>query len=807
MSDHQNQSGEARGLKFPIILLIHCLALVPFLIVLSQLLTNGPSSSAIPFFEETFEKDPVLRAKIRREPVALESKTSERGLSKHEIHLSSSLGKHLEGIKSIGILMATYNNRVDVVSAELEFLDNSTGKIIASFRADPNTDLLDNRMLMFSRDPSPGSDVQSDDQSVAIRITRKEAAPLAIWGIMEGTGPRSPHLWQRISNNGKPEVVSFLGVFDTFEKIPAKKRFHLLAATWGISQERAWLILLPVFLAGALWIAGTGLSVRPSPQTGRMAFQAVSSGCLFLGLALLYSTLIPPFQAPDEPDHFLTFASLTGRKTLEADALDLANAGHFDRIKRNLDQHFAAADVGNPLRSKWSSEIEKTDVNRSPLTQILWPIFAKFLPLGAPGPALFSLRVTNALIVALSLVAALVCLGCLIDPVPLSIVSSGPFLMVPTFCLYAVAVSNYPFLIAGYIFQTAALSALWIGCGERRTAKIFHAALGCLVTMGLLVSMAGGDSGVFGVAFWAVLLPFVFFFRGTGTQDKRSETQNILCLAATTTGTLMLAKIVALIIFPEGNLLPEKVGGRIGEILAKYGVGFLPPETTALLLFVLAATLGSFLMLHAGWRAGRWTCEKYLRFIPPVLLGLLAAFVLLAPGFQVPDIENPYGRISFAEYLVRLLHSFAEGFGPGFPDLYTTRLFWGGFGWMETQMPGALVDFLRYGILVGLFLLMMKQKHRDDALPSSQLLLANLLALSALLIVTAYAYYFLGINLQGRYLLMAYLFVMVPAYEGFRRLGSLPSSGSYPAMMTPIFCVVCSVIHSVVFCQLLNRYF
>src|SRR5262249_53634265 len=116
----------------------------------------------------------------------------------------------------------------------------------------------------------------------------------------------------------------------------AATRLALLAYVWNLSSSGAWIVV--VLLAAAAAIAGAVfLAERPAAA----AFLAA------LALSAAYAVLVPPFQAADEPNHFLTLAGTLERPDLAEAAEAWARRAHFEEL-RAPGRPFTPADVDSP---------------------------------------------------------------------------------------------------------------------------------------------------------------------------------------------------------------------------------------------------------------------------------------------------------------------------------------------------------------------------------------------------------------------------------------------------------------------------
>jgi hypothetical protein len=137
----------------------------------------------------------------------------------------------------------------------------------------------------------------SADVSISMRLSASE--PLSVWVLAPSGTPPADAL---IVTDAPQRLI--VGRYVTFRAASDMRRVDLLNYLWQLAPEAYWIGGV-LALAGALMCAGTFLSLRGQ---GYPVVTGLGAGCLALAAGLLYAVLVPPFQAPDEPDHFLAFA-------------------------------------------------------------------------------------------------------------------------------------------------------------------------------------------------------------------------------------------------------------------------------------------------------------------------------------------------------------------------------------------------------------------------------------------------------------------------------------------------------------------
>ena len=132
----------------------------------------------------------------------------------------------------------------------------------------------------------------------------------------------------------------------------------------------------------------------------------------------------------------------------------------------------------------------------------------------------------------------------------------------------------------------------------------------------------------------------------------------------------------------------------------------------------------------------------------------------------------------------------------------------GVFGWQDTPLPEFLNNTVRYGCSLGLLLLLFSALRSNAFFGGAGFFLATMVSLLAFLACIAVGYYVVHYGVTGRYLIGPYVLLLMPAYEGYRRILDFPGRpvwGHLPAGAG--VCVVGVLIHCTAWLSILNRYF
>ena len=590
---------------------------------------------------------------------------------------------------------------------------------------------------------------------------------------------------------------------------------------------------LPSWLLEA--VAGTGALLFPSGlyaiyrTQGSWALRGVCGAIAFLGLGLMYSTLVPPYHAPDEPDHFFAFLTETAPELL-GDARRLAQIGYFEEIRSHPHTKFKPEWRGRPSSHEMAPDFTATVMSaRAPLTTWMWRKVSQLIFTRDVGKQLLFLRVFNAMLMSLAVGIGFAmtawfagtvsgdrgcCAGDAKPPrresnsrrvkskvrreksqsensksgdsaVPAFRIAPLALLIAPTLPFFGMQVSNYPMLIAGGIVATAA--AMGVFFGGRRDMWVG--------------AVLGGSgfwmvfSGRAGFVYLAILLTAVLAATVTdGSRPASSKEWWRKRLSALGFWVLFGAVFVLMAYVLKGAF-------SLGFILDKL-VPDLPaswqPGVAELLLspWVLPVIPAVFFMLDSLLSLAQWV--RFPR--KPRLARLMAApwCILVIAGFfgmlwgpnhhlisieQVPtalihvspEVRAPLERIAAMpgatnaptswRYVKLVLVAFLGSQGLCNPDFYLVRYWWTGFGWLDTVPGGLAVALLMLPVFLGYALLWWDAYLHKGINAVLRLSIWNILALVYLALLAIGARRE-GMNLHGRYLSLLLAFYIPVCCSG-----------------------------------------
>jgi hypothetical protein len=750
-------------------------------------------------------------------PFVLKNEASENGWQKYVGRFRTGDPARLAGASKISLLLLTGGPVAAVETAKLTVTEESTGRVLARFRAVSGSKIRNNRTLEFVRKAGASPDAAGErgldsigpGALVTLKITSRGSALVGVWTEQTKDAPLSNILWTATDVPGIGAGFASLYGWSAVEPTAAAcSRAGLLGAMWGwdpAGRGRAAIFAICcamlVSVAGAALIAGFPNRCGPLPL--------VAGSCLlYAGLALAYAVIIPPFHAPDEADHFLTFAYAQRERvpTLEADGLAFANAGHFERIKFRTEEKFAASDLGHPMTGGWASHVIRNDIWRSPVGLVVWSLVGSVIRPERVGSAVLALRLANILFVAACLAVSLTVAVWALHPSAPSAVLAAPVLLAPSVLFFGTAVSNYPFLIGGCLFQIVAFWLLWAaGSIEGRALRRLHSAVGLLAGAGIVIAIGSSDNGVFGTAFWVVLLPAYWFLRGVRSESFAECLGGWARFFVGFVSALVAGWAVIWQATGNPHIIPEFLTWHVNRILGGSPLRGLDSQIFVAAGFLVPLTLASLAGSAAGFCLRNWPHLRRARTAVIAMSALSLLFVLFAPGEQIPPVANSGGA---AHYIVRVVSSFFEGLGPGGTDWLVVRSFWGEFGWLDAPLPDIVVDVLRLGTGAGLVLLFFTSLKNRTAFGGIGFFFGTITALAVCAAVIGAGYYMVRFGVHGRYLIGLYLFAMAAAAEGYRRTDAfLPGdfSGRVPA--GALICIVGIGLHCSAWCAVLGRYF
>ncbi len=792
-----------------LIRLIALISVLGFAYLFISLRSLGSRDRPEAFFEIQSSEDTASDAVRNKMALGFEPIDSQDGVNHHSILLESDTAGPLLKSEKIGLLMVCNWTPAEIISAEIVFVEKATGKITARYLARHGALIQENRVLMFKRSSSPIPSSTQESQNVVVNIISRGAPALAVMGLFSGGEPASRLLWMHTtSREGKPGVASVFGWYNISAHGEILSRAQMIAYTWGWGTGGYWNVYLWVFGAVGTWILGVISWMQTSKKISTKQcglWIAAGTSLLFLSLGMVYVVIIPPFQTPDEPNHFLTYANVINKPNLSDDALKTANNGHFERIHFQTDEKFSSRDVANPTREKWDKNVCLTNLNRSLIAKLLWEIESKYIDENNSGNAIFALRTFNILFVSLCIGIALVLAGLALNPARISLFMVIPLICTPSLAFFSVGVSNYPFLIGGCIIQSIALAVLWAQSVENSNSREFNLISGVLTGFGIMLSIYSADSGVLVIAFWGVLIPCTWVIKGVLSDNLHNNIKNLSVFLIGLIGSMFISWQCFGLILGNYHIMPIMIESYINKI----GMPFPLKYLGVTLVSIIGAASGIIAMSYSALIIGFFIKSSVIirvakrSLVSLVILGII--YLIFSKNARIPEFTESTAFV----YAFRVLHSFFKGFISYNPDWLVVQSFWGVFGWLDTPMPLILMNIIRFACVIGIGSLCFSSIHKANLIHGNTFLIVNIFSIAAYLYVIALGYYVMQYGIHGRYLIGPYLFALVIAYEGYRRIFlklNIPQSREYLYLVISVS-IICMLIQCTAWLSILNRYY
>ena len=704
----------------------------------------------------------------------------------------------------LSFLVSTFDTGPDLDRAELTVEGTRCAYQSARGATFPNNGMLD---LTRTEGCVPLDGTPSG--RITLTIVLRNHARLALW---THAAPASTVTSETLTvdpapdSQGSEALVVSGRLADEGMPSARQRRVDLLAYVWQVSESSAW-----IWLAVGLGVVGVsvgfmGLWYPGKAATGVPAFvRGLSAFVLACGLGLLYAVLTPPFQAPDEPHHFVAFTEVAGRPDLVGDIEDWAALGHVLRIRFRPAEQFTPSDIGAPelTRERWAAPENSI---RGSAVHMLWRVVAPLLRPMHPPRMFLALRLTHALTLAL-LIGFAVALIVRYCDLPSPHLLALPILLVPTLPFFGMHVSNHAPLIGAYILIASGLalmalshknddaSGLIVGAGWALAIVLSRSAM----PLAPLIAAFTGARLLFGpsscrmrgsLSFWAGLLVPVSLALSLSDATYRA-----------TNATL------------AGGMLPVALRTPVEVLTRSPWLLMLTVPLLAVLEWTicrLRARAGH--ALRAAVRAvTRWGALSAAAVVAALMIG---SIFIRYPVLATIDALNRPAAMEYARDAVWVGLTFLRFAGP---DYRTSVTFWGGFGWLETLPSDWFVSMLTGATGLALVGLLIKIARTSDTRHAfflaaavaglSATLATYALSLSQVANAVSQQMGALAIDLAGRYVFGLYLTMVMICWSGIALIpNTLDARRLYSAVS--LGCVLaCTGIHAYCLRLILYRYF
>jgi hypothetical protein len=764
---------------------------------------------------ELFQEGRAKQAEARV-PLRMSVREVESGIFEHTLEIQSSSGEIFAQMTELGLDLSA-PSEWKLISADLTFYEAEKNQEAIKFatQVQKKQKKENSSILLSVVSSSPKADFNSKKGLLVIKAAG--ARELSIWSQKSAERPVSPILWTRMPNTeekkGEANYASLDGWFRYNEVgVPDYSKAKLLAHMWGVGVDGARIIYGLSGGALLLWILGLGLIL--TPQILREAipdYLANALGCslLFGSICLIFAFIFPPFHGPDEVHHFSGYAETSGKGNLVSNSLEIANLGSFHRIHRKNTEKFTTIDVAIKNQAEWPPDTNNPYfAGRSPLGMAVWNGVKGFINAQDAGLAMLQLRVINGLFVALCLLLALAVTGSIFPTKNLAAWYCAPLLLIPCIAHYSTVVSNYPFLIGGYVIQMVVLGILWATIDSPIFNARQLAKTGALLGLGMSIALCSADNALATLPFWGVILPaflttrkFSEAYQTTGFKDARfliGSMIGILILFCGAVGAFSL----------NNSFLPELTSTMLAQILPVHGNLFVA-GMAFLVLFSVSICAASFACVTLGriFYNMHWGIPWRAVGITALVLATILLIAIKVPGLPEIDLSRG-GNTTIFGYAMTVATAFADGLLPGEVDVTISDTFWRRLGWLDTNLPVGLMEFLRSAVGLGICILIFKsllnRSHRGPILFSAATLIGLFVCAASVGMLYRIALY----NVNSRYILVAYLFAAIIAIEGYRRLASDGHALLCRISLAPAcICILTIGIQCWSWRSILNRYF
>jgi hypothetical protein len=506
--------------------------------------------------------------------------------------------------------------------------------------------------------------------------------------------------------------------------------------------------------------------------------------------SFFYLIYLPPFQAADEPDHFLSFAS----SEMQDKGFKLAESQGFDRVKFRYLETLNSYELEESKVNGWPSHVQNINSYeiRSPLAHALYSVYAKHV-----GSSLADLRTLGVVLLTVSLAFVLGFYSYIRlsqNAILLTIFLVAAF---QPLLYFAATVSNYSFLAtlsmvyaAGYVGLIAApkkaLEHPWI-------------LLGFFFVLNLM--FATSVNGLPQVISFLALLFLIAFARSERTH---SHIQRLYFWSVFSLGSVLILWLMP--VTAQSSIIAREM---FVNILQRYS---LPLHTGAFAWPAVILAASGYVVEYVGiWLRSHQHFKKHLTLMT-MSLSCLILFATMTYFFSqngnmpflseglAPEAAST-SKVHLATYSLKAaLNSLWSQLG-NYPDYWISQSFWNPFGWLDTNGPENISRFLNLMTLFGLLALARTKLAKRLSYPG--VLPFVIVMVSALMIaIIAYQAAALGIDVVGRYLLSAQIFT------GFVALGALVNLASLRSFLAELLLIITFLCWSIAgMLTVLDRYY
>jgi hypothetical protein len=633
----------------------------------------------------------------------------------------------------VELVFGTNGTRAKLVGATLAIAGTS-----CVFATPADAVLADNSSLPFLRRDvcTPFDRLPLDRVQLEVRLAR-HSGTVALWTFQDASA--AARMLYMLNGNLR---LSVRGLLSRTPPTFSKRRADLLAYMWSIRLTTLWTRLGVAFL---LILAGAWLLQRADATTGHVS-AALGIAALMGGLALAYAIVTPPLQAPDEPDHLVSYASLNGHADISRELSTMLRRTHFGRLRHQAYEQFSETDIKRPLpEGTFDDLIREPVARRSPLTAWWWALENAVLRQASLVSTLWGIRAGAALFLGASAGIGVLLLSWATSAPRPALLGLG-FIIVPTLPFFGAHVSDTSTIVALNLILASALASVVLdGPHDFLSGTSLGAAMA-------LVLLSGRRSWPVLVVAGAVLVARA----AIGSRHGRSIRRTM-----TFWGPLLAS--VALGVWWAGSL--GTLGYALGSPSAQVPAA-LHPAVVALqhpVLLVVPLLLLPLVELVGGpVRAALLTlaASRLVRRGGTILAATVVALATLSYWVDLPTAKpGAVHAVALPAYVKSVLVSMAVPFRIGHADLLLSTLFWSGYGWVDTVAPPWMLAVLNGATALAVWWTWRVAARTGD--PRRILLVVALaVGLAASLAAFAAGAYALKYDLYGRYMVAWYVMLV-----------------------------------------------
>jgi hypothetical protein len=690
------------------------------------------------------------------------------------------------------VLMRTFDSSPRLVSARLAIVGTD-----CEYRSAPGARLVDDQVLPLVREP-PCAPLRGTPSGV-LEFTVMFEGPgrLGVWSRLPRTPTADPHTIY-VSERQAQTLYrpALLGLLVRTLGPTDSRRIDLLNYVWQVSATPRWLWTA---LALALLLMAAGIVAFPwrADRAGSPIAAGAAGFCFAAAITLAYIVIVPPFQAPDEPTHFLSSQAADQDVSLTQKVEAWAQLGHLSRIAYHPLEKFRQGNIGHPVPIPWIPGMVGVldyEVRTATASRLWRAIRTAAGPVTIPR-ALLVVRGVHGLLFAVSVgLACAALVWC--TRAPGAAVAWFVFLLVPALPFFAMHVAESAVLTPAYVMAAAGALIVFVGGPREHLAGIIIAA-----SAGILFAGARSALPIAPVLF-AAMAGRLFVASPSG--GRVASRQTLVFWSGMPLGSLVYW-IVSTPAYREGWSV--RIAGASSSVISllRSPAAILAGATVVALCGVLAERYLSRFRTSLGTSATAGSVASIAgRMAAAVICSLL---IYSAWGTLPHSIPVAAPR---RDYTINMFATAATIFRVRDPDVFLAASFWQGFGWLDAMPPLPLTAALGTMTGIAMAVLCWRLGQFRDGRRLAWLALF-VCGMGASLLAYALSTYTVPVNLHGRYMIGLYLLGLGIAWSGpliVRRDG--PASdrepGS-PGLPPAVLLMLCGALHAYCLSFIIVRYF